>query len=891
MMRAPKHMSASTETVDIALSDDDAAPTVLPAGTLLSGRYEILRLLGSGGSARVYAVNDRVLRKRIAVKLLRRERVNEQSLARLRREVRLAREAGAPRLVRVFDVDDKCIHGPFITMELIEGETLRARLKRAGLSIDDVVRIAGQTAEALESIHRLGIVHRDVKPSNLLIDTAGEVKLADFGLAIRYEPDLSRLTATAAIIGTLEYLSPEQALGEDLDPRTDLYSLGVVLFEMLTGRLPFSERSSIGTIIAQIQQRAPDVRQLRPDTPRWLSRLVARLLERDRARRVQSAAELAAILRAKHLRWRPRIESTAMVILAVALIGGGAGWWTYQTRFAKIVNGNGNGTIAAFDRRGRILWSIPDPKESAESLMIRTADGPRLAVIRDAKTTLPLPMKYQLLLIDPQTGRTARNIHLESRRFAGFSSTFGVDRLARVDLDHDGNDELVVSFMHATLYPSYSLYVDPAEEKSRVIFIASGHHRVAGEMDIDGDGRDELLFTGINNAMGWYSAAAAVVVPPLTGDSDALVAETPDLDVTSSFPPLWYALLPRGYLQRSAADIDRTKRRITFHYDDGRSHTIDFAGFNPLQPSPMAAGARNRIRVSAYAEVREAKRLAEGGFTAEALQHARHASEIAPQSHDAFVAEWVSRELAGLLVRAGQVDEAEALFGLLSATSEARSEIAFDAGRELAIRGELTRAVSWYRRGLGPSGDMARGRGRYEFLEGAVLSLVQLGRLEEAREETARFSRAFPTQIEFAQWFLEYIDWRAGRPRLIQPPLESTPDIIHYTDLEVRAATGTDPRALLARLDELDKRLTSVRGPRLSLRAELLERAGRSGEAFTMAAESLESARLDSMRDTESRALYDLVAQRFIRIATNAGHGAEAASARVDLDRFRGQNR
>jgi serine/threonine-protein kinase len=190
--------------------------------------------------------------------------------------------------VRVYDIG-RTAETIYLTMELVEGETLKARLNAGVLSIEDAQTIAKQILEALEELHRLGIVHRDVKPSNVLLGRDGTVKLADFGLAFRVDGSGTRVTRTDGLVGTVEYLSPEQALGERVDPRSDLYSVGVVLYEMLAGRLPHERESSLGTLLARLGERPPDVRLLRPETPPWLARAVSRLLERRRADRYANA--------------------------------------------------------------------------------------------------------------------------------------------------------------------------------------------------------------------------------------------------------------------------------------------------------------------------------------------------------------------------------------------------------------------------------------------------------------------------------------------------------------------------------------------------------------------------------------------------------------------------
>ena len=207
-----------------------ASIRILDPGTCLDHRYEIRRVLGVGGYAVVYLAFDRELRREVALKVLRADRMSPGSLARLRREAAVARDAASPRLVRIFDIgtSDAAV---YLTLEVIEGESLRDRLKRGPLARRSGTA-GGPALEGLQVLQSLGIVHRDIRPGNILLEPGGGVKLADFGLALRSNE--TRLTLSEGVLGTLDYVSPSRP-SASLLPERDLYSLGVVLFEMFAG--------------------------------------------------------------------------------------------------------------------------------------------------------------------------------------------------------------------------------------------------------------------------------------------------------------------------------------------------------------------------------------------------------------------------------------------------------------------------------------------------------------------------------------------------------------------------------------------------------------------------------------------------------------------------------
>lgn len=280
------HRRTETETVDIFAGDLRAATAIIPPGTRLGARYTIRGVLGMGGSSVVYSADDSRTSRTVAVKVLRPDRSTEAALVRFRHEAAIARAVDCPHLVRVLDYAE----GPptYMTMELARHGSLRHALKDGPLPTGRAIDIAQRVLRALSALHDRSIVHCDIKPGNILLDHDARVLLGDFGLARQTNESIDA-HGNESVIGTLEYLAPEQVLGRCVDPRSDLYALGIVLFEMLTGAVPHRRASTLGTLLAHIQEPAPNVRKLCPAAPQWLSELIACLLDKQPRNRHVSA--------------------------------------------------------------------------------------------------------------------------------------------------------------------------------------------------------------------------------------------------------------------------------------------------------------------------------------------------------------------------------------------------------------------------------------------------------------------------------------------------------------------------------------------------------------------------------------------------------------------------
>ncbi len=263
---------------------------------LIGGRYELLGLLGAGGMGSVYRVRDTELDEIVALKMLQRELVSSPDMnERFRREVKLARRVTHPNVARMFDIGED--HGEkFLTMELVDGEPLAHLVQRGPLTIARVVEIVAAVCQGLTAAHAAGVVHRDLKPDNVLLSRDGRVVITDFGIARGAVGPGAAQQTIGGVVGTPAYMAPEQVEGGAVDGRADLYALGVMVFEMLTGTLPWEGEHPYAVALARLLRPPPDPRQRRPELPEPLAQVVLRCLARRPDERYATAAEVAAAL-------------------------------------------------------------------------------------------------------------------------------------------------------------------------------------------------------------------------------------------------------------------------------------------------------------------------------------------------------------------------------------------------------------------------------------------------------------------------------------------------------------------------------------------------------------------------------------------------------------------
>ncbi len=268
------------------------------AGDLIGGRYRLERPIGSGGMATVWRAVDDETGAVVAVKLMHpRVQDDPDLLLRFRREADVVSRLDHPCIVRMLDQDAGADDGPYIVFELVDGVTLKALIRQRGpLDPAEAASIASQVARGLELAHRSGVVHRDIKSHNVLVTDSGVAKLTDFGIARLLDGMQDGLTRTGTVLGTSDYLAPEQARGLGVDGRTDVYALGIVLYESLTGELPFPADTPMGVALRQVRDPMPDPREARPEVPAYLAAIVMRACEKDPDARFPSALDMADAL-------------------------------------------------------------------------------------------------------------------------------------------------------------------------------------------------------------------------------------------------------------------------------------------------------------------------------------------------------------------------------------------------------------------------------------------------------------------------------------------------------------------------------------------------------------------------------------------------------------------
>ncbi|MEN8163022.1 MAG: protein kinase [Acidobacteriota bacterium] len=473
------------------------------AGDTLGGRFVLRTLLGSGASGRVFAAMDTKVGHRVAVKVLHPDLRDAKTRERLRREVRTSR-SGHPSIVSVYDLHET--DGQlYLSMEWVEGQSQRDSLKDAGpMSAERVIEIGRQVASALEHLHGLGLIHRDVKPGNILLGDDQAVKLCDMGLARPLEEGVT-VTETEMVVGTPDYMAPEQALGTELSGASDVYGLGLTLYQALTGKIPLRESTAIATLTRRQKERPPSVRKESPDCPRWLNRLIRRMLEPEPQERL-TAAGVRKVLDAERLMPRLRqktLFTATAVLLLVAVAVTGAGLLIRRPTVAVDV---GETFIAGRDAEGSETWrrdfEIPVRQQIRGDLDGDGVEEVGLVISESVQSgSRTGPLKGPEVWLFDRGGRVLTKFLPEESIWWNFD--YGKELRAFlhfIDVDHDGLVEPLLVAQHMTFFPSAVFRYVAAPGAWQQVLLVSG--RVRGVYPTPVDAGPGFRFLGPNNLMG-----------------------------------------------------------------------------------------------------------------------------------------------------------------------------------------------------------------------------------------------------------------------------------------------------------------------------------------------------------------------------------------------------
>ncbi len=671
----------------------------------LPARFVLARRLGHGGQGEVWLADDSLLGQRVALKVIAHPE-GGPSRERVVKEARLGRELSHPSLIRVFDL----IELPtslIVVMEWMPAGSLKDALANGPLPIAEVVTVAEGVLDALAFLHRKGVVHRDVKPSNLLADHGGAVRLADLGL-VREVEGVGGLTRTGTTVGTPDYMSPEQLRGERVGPPSDLYSLGVTLFELTTGRRPFAGTSDFDIANRHLTAHPRDPRRLRPTCPRWLAGFILRLLEKDPRHRWRDAGaahdSFARRSAPRWRRWRRAAAVAAGLLAAAAAVLAAQRQLGAQRLSSAAIVGH---EIVASDRLGRELWRRTfdwEPYSIVTGDFVGSDDN-EVAVVVSASDIGGGRPRTAIVVLDA-AGRELTRIDRQTVRdtalpyyYPQLSSDWVFRELYALDLDGDGGDELVWTRTHADWYPTLvGAWWGRQAGRVEKLLVNSGRVNSLRPADLDGDGARELVVSALNNPIGYQDVIAVVESGAESTSPDLLM---PELYIAMrSYVPLGQAAVlteiadasPDGILLRRRQQLLRLTASGSRADRDAPLDGTDWMGFwrdltvlcrdVSLRPDTLADGRRLFTSVHASA-LREpgarlasnlliARSLAQVGAHAPAIALLREAAERDPQHGDLWL------RLGEQLLITGQRDAGRrALVRSLTGRGEGRN--AFDA--------------------------------------------------------------------------------------------------------------------------------------------------------------------------------------------------------------------
>ena len=487
----------------------------------------------------------------------------------------------------------------------------------------------------------------------------------------------------------------------------------------------------------------------------------------------------------------------------------GLGWSWWRGQLADVVR-DPDGGVTAQDRSDRPLWSREEPG----TWIIGRSDrfGGRFAATVRAERDTPSE-SHRLLIVDRKGVAATVPLPAVFPRFdmLGFADRYGT-KVLPLDTDGDGTDELILSRVSALQWPSENLVYSPSSGRLWRALVASGHFYPLAAVDLDDDGRMELLFAGINNRMGWNVGIAAVRGPRAPRNSSLSPPPGPMHAITPGdlFEPInpglvWYASLsPDTVFSRNAIQIDRKARTIRLVTMQGSHQVIDFDGFPLAPPSALDPSARETLRREADRMLFEAERLADGTRWREAHAAIDTAIDHSVRAALPALEDWARRVAVTLLARSGGFAQAEEQLASLASGKPWAADIAFDVAEALYLAGAPRRAAEGFEHIFGTGGSSYQGRKAYEFLLGLAAARLELGEVDAIDRALARARSTDPTEAATVDAIASWARWRTGRGLTGTPApelLHNAPDQIRLLVLETRWRVGVDPRAHLDALE------------------------------------------------------------------------------------------
>ena len=569
------HDSDTTQTWNRDFDGSDVEPLwhrVPEPGQTIGGRFLLVRVLGAGGAGVVFEALDHATGETVAVKVLRPSVASGRGRERLKREVRAARP-GHPNAVAVHDLH--ALDGYLLlSMELIDGGSLREALRDSGpLPINEVVSLGRQVAAALAYFHGCGLVHRDVKPGNILVSADGTARLCDLGLMRPLEHGLT-VTEAATVMGTPAYMAPEQATGAELTAATDVYALGLTLWECLTGEVPLHGDSAVATLVKRQRQRPPRLRSVRPETPAWLARLLVQMLDPDPRRRPPAIAVEQAFT-SHRVRIRPPWRAIAAAFLAVAVGASAFSAWRAARRGETVRLETAAQTISGYDAAGRRTWSIPLDNPILQKLDVDLdGDGRDEVVVSTAADWSSVHARAhdlpaaEILAVDTD-GRVVTEVRPRDllREWPYRYPMILVPSLMVLDLDHDGAPEVVAECRQATFYPTVLLVYWSRLGVWRPVAFNPGY---VADLAAAPPGTSGIRFLAYNNLLGTLLALGELSVTPEVGADLRTIPTLYPLTHTPGAGLLTaYTIVPQ-----QAGQLASATPRVTYGSDGGATVEI-----------------------------------------------------------------------------------------------------------------------------------------------------------------------------------------------------------------------------------------------------------------------------------------------------------------------------